>query len=67
VDRLRNLTLPRLADVREGLAGYVETRERAAELDERITRTDDLIDEIVYDLYGLGDEERRVVEDAVGD
>lgn len=67
VDRLRALTLPRPADVREGLASYIETRERAAELDERISRTDDLIDEIVYDLYGLSDEERAVVEDAGGD
>ena len=33
--------------------------ERAAELDERIERTDDLIDEIVYELYGLTDKEIR--------
>jgi hypothetical protein len=66
VDRLRGLTLPRLADVREGLESYVETRERAAELDERIARTDELIDEVVYDLYGLSEAERAVVEDAVG-
>ncbi len=28
---------------------------------------DDLIDEIVYDLYGLTDEEIEIVEDAVAD
>ena len=67
VDRLRKLTLPRIADVREGLESYIETRARASELDERIARTDDLIDEIVYDLYGLSEEERAVVEDAVSD
>ena len=65
VDRLRALTLPALDDVTDGLANYVAARERAAELDERIARTDDLIDEVVYDLYGLTDEERAVVEDAV--
>ena len=39
--------------------------ERAEELDEKIQRTDDLIDEIVYDLYGLTDEEIEIVEEAV--
>ncbi|QLG60470.1 TaqI-like C-terminal specificity domain-containing protein [Halorarum salinum] len=66
VDRLRKLTLPRVEDVREGLESYVETKARAEELEEKIERTDDLIDEIVYDLYGLTDEEIEIVEEAVG-
>jgi len=66
VDRLRGLTLPRVADVAEGLASYIETKERADELDEKIQRTDDLIDEIVYELYGLTDEEIEIVEESVG-
>jgi hypothetical protein len=41
--------------------------ERAAELDEKIQRTDDLIDEVVYDLYGLTDEELEIVGEAVAD
>jgi len=41
--------------------------ERAEELDEKIERTDTLIDEIVYELYGLTDEEIEIVEKAVGD
>ncbi|EMA68809.1 putative restriction/modification enzyme [Halorubrum aidingense JCM 13560] len=41
--------------------------ERADELDEKIQRTDDLIDETVYELYGLTDEEIEIVEDAVGE
>ena len=36
-------------------------------LDEKIQRTDDLIDEIVYNLYGLTDEEIEIVEEAVAD
>jgi len=67
VDRLRALTLPELDDVRDGLENYLEVKERAEELDEQIERTDDLIDEIVYDLYGLTDEEIEIVEEAVGD
>ena len=50
-----------------GLARYIEAVKRAGELDEKIQRTDDLIDEIVYDLYGLTDEEIEIVEQAVGD
>jgi type II restriction/modification system DNA methylase subunit YeeA len=30
-------------------------------------RTDDLIDALVYELYGLTDEEIEIVEEAVGD
>jgi len=30
-----------------------------------IERTDDLIDEIVYELYGLTEEEIEIVEEAV--
>lgn len=41
--------------------------ERAEELDEKIKKTDDLIDEIVYELYGLSDEEIEIVEEAVAE
>ena len=44
----------------------MDAKERAAELDEQIERTDELIDEIVYELYGLTDEEIEIVEGAVG-
>jgi type II restriction/modification system DNA methylase subunit YeeA len=46
-----------------GLARYIEAVERAKELDEKIQRTDDLIDEAVYDLFDLTEDEREVVED----
>lgn len=67
MDRLRALTLPRVADVRDGLQSYRETVERAEELDREIERTDELIDQIVYDLYDLTDEEIEIVEEAVGE
>jgi hypothetical protein len=66
LDRLEGLTLPELADVEDRLANYTEARDRAAELDAKIERTDQLIDEIVYELYGLTDEEIEIVESAVG-
>ncbi len=67
VDRLRKLTLPAVGDVEDGLASYLETKERAEELEEKIEKTDELIDEIVYELYGLTDEEIEIVEEAVGE
>lgn len=65
IDRLQKLTLPRIADVETGLEQYNETKQRAEELENKIQRTDDLIDEIVYELYGLSDEEIEIVEEAV--
>ena len=67
VDRLRKLTLPRVADVEDGLQSYVQTKERAEELEAKIEKTDRLIDEIVYELYELTEEEIEIVEEAVGE
>jgi type I restriction-modification system DNA methylase subunit len=67
VDRLEAITLPDPDDVADDLERYWEAVERAEELDEKIQRTDALIDEIVYDLYGLTDEEIEIVEEAVGE
>ncbi len=65
IDRLRKLTLPAVDDVRDGLESYIETKERAEELEAKIEKTDELIDEIVYELYGLTEEEIEIVEDTV--
>jgi hypothetical protein len=66
VDRLEAITLPEPNDVADDVERYREATKRAEELDEKIQRTDDLIDDIVYDLYGLTDEEVEMVEEAVG-
>lgn len=65
VDRMEAITLPDPDDVADDLERYREAVERAEELDEKIHQTDDLIDEIVYELYGLTDEEIEIVEEAV--
>ncbi len=67
VDRLQKLTLPAVADVEDGLESYLETKARAEELEAKIEKTDQLIDEIVYELYGLTEEEIEIVEEAVGE
>lgn len=65
IDRLEALRLPDPDDVADGLERYSDAVERAEELDRKIERTDELIDEIVYELYGLTDEEIEIVEEAV--
>jgi hypothetical protein len=67
LDRLKDLTLPDIDEVQTGLEQYIEVRDRADELEEKIEKTDQLIDEIVYDLYGLTDEEIEIIESAVQD
>ncbi|OYR55514.1 restriction endonuclease [Halorubrum sp. Ea1] len=65
VDRLKAIELPAVDDVADDLENYLETKERAEELDAKIEQTDQLIDEIVYELYGLTEEEIEIVEEAV--
>ena len=64
IDRLKAIEVPDVDDVADDLENYLETKERAEELDENISKTDTLIDEIVYELYGLTDEEIEIVEEA---
>ncbi|EMA68826.1 putative restriction/modification enzyme [Halorubrum aidingense JCM 13560] len=49
--------MPDVDDVVDGLENYLQTKERAEELDTKIEQTDQLIDETVYELYGLLEEE----------
>ncbi|MEM4782261.1 MAG: hypothetical protein QXG03_11980 [Halalkalicoccus sp.] len=65
LDRLKAIELPAIDEVADDLENYLRTKERAAELDEKIEKTDELIDEIVYELYGLTEEEIEIVEEAV--
>jgi type I restriction-modification system DNA methylase subunit len=67
LDRLEAITLPDPGDVAADLEHYRAAVERAEELDRKIERTDELIDEIVYELYGLTDEEIAIVEEAADD
>ncbi|PHQ44686.1 hypothetical protein DJ68_17110 [Halorubrum sp. C3] len=67
IDRLKTIEVPDVDDVADDLENYLATKERAEELDAKIEQTDALIDEIVYELYGLTDEEIEIVEEAVSD
>ncbi len=48
--------------IKEGFSKYKSALERTRELDEEITKIDRAIDRLVYDLYGLTEDEIRVVE-----
>jgi hypothetical protein len=55
-----------LADRLAGeLDWYPEAVDRAAKLDQTVQRIDDLIDEIVYELYGLTEDEREIEQDCL--
>jgi hypothetical protein len=51
-----------MLDLHEKLAGAREPQSRTV-LERRIEAVDRLIDETVYELYGLTDEEIRIVEE----
>jgi type II restriction/modification system DNA methylase subunit YeeA len=57
--------VPDINDVADDLENYLETKARAEELNEKIAKTDALINEIVYELYGLTDEEIEITEESV--
>ncbi|WP_227377011.1 Eco57I restriction-modification methylase domain-containing protein [Haladaptatus halobius] len=57
-DRLESLRLPSPDDAEE----FVDSCRRAAELDEKLARTDAAIDRLVYRAYGLSPEEIGTIE-----
>jgi type I restriction-modification system DNA methylase subunit len=67
IDRLKSLTIPKISDIEDGLQSYVETKDRADDLNEKIIQTDEIIDDIIYKLYGLSDEQIRVIESSAED
>ena len=65
IDRIQALILPAVSDVESQLEQYIETKERAAELETEIMETESLIDEIVIELFGLGWSNTEPIEEAV--
>jgi type I restriction-modification system DNA methylase subunit len=65
IDRLEDITLPELEDVKNGLERYRQKANRANELEKWICERKNILDELAYELYGLTDEEIEIVEEAV--
>jgi hypothetical protein len=60
-----HLALPDFNEVGDDFERYLDRKAQAHRLDEKISRIDELVDQIVYHLYGLTDEEIAIVEKAV--
>nr|WP_237561383.1 TaqI-like C-terminal specificity domain-containing protein [Halostella pelagica] len=67
IDRLEGIELPKVDDVEAGLERYGETKCRANKLEKEIERADDCINQLIYELYELTNEEIEVVESALAD
>lgn len=62
LDRLNELTVPDIDEVQTGMEKYIDIREQANNLEGRIKKINQLIDEIVYNIYNLTDEEIEIIE-----
>jgi type II restriction/modification system DNA methylase subunit YeeA len=67
INRLEELALPSIDDVEDGLERYLGVKSRADELDEKIENANKRIDAIVYELYGLTEEEVELIESSIND
>lgn len=67
IDRLNALTLPAVGDVETGLEQFRQTNSAAETLEFQIERVDQVIEDSLYDLYGLPGEEVAALEQAVGE
>jgi len=59
------LTVPAIDEVRDGLDRYKQIQSRAESLDAQIERAELLLDTLIYNLYGLTEEEIQVIEGVI--
>lgn len=65
VNRLESLTLPNMDDVEEGLNRYIDVKKQADDLDSKKSLINDIIDQLVFEIYEISDEEVRKVEEMI--
>ncbi|OUJ18307.1 Type II restriction enzyme methylase subunit [Methanonatronarchaeum thermophilum] len=61
INRLEELTLPKIENVSTSLKKYMEQKEKAERLEKEIQEIDNEINAIVFDLYDLTKEEVKIV------
>ncbi|MFQ6061145.1 MAG: restriction endonuclease, partial [Thermoplasmata archaeon] len=64
-DKINLMEIP-IYDESIDLQPYLDLKNELSELQRKIELTDDLINQIVYRLYGLTDEEIQIVEESLG-
>lgn len=62
IDRIEAITIPDIDQVEDQMNRYVDQRERFEQLTRDIELTSELVDDMVYRLYGLDDEEIETIE-----
>ncbi len=67
VDRLASLTLPDVESCRSGLERFIEVKARSEEIQERIKNVEAQIDNLVFDLYDISDDEQTLIKKALSD
>jgi hypothetical protein len=67
VDRLKSLHLPDPDDVSEDFEQYLNRKRRTEELDNRIECLTEIVNNLVYDMFDLSDEEQAIVIATIDD
>ena len=56
------LTLPAIDRTEADLHRYLEVKEQASDLKAEVKEAEEALDELVYDLYGITEEEKGTIE-----
>ncbi|SIS18337.1 Eco57I restriction-modification methylase domain-containing protein [Natronorubrum thiooxidans] len=67
IDRLSALQLPELNDVEDGMSRYIEIHTTAEDLNQEIAELETQIDQLVYDMFDLSEEQIELIESSVND
>ena len=62
IDRLENLTLPAVDRTQSDLQQYLDVKEKALTLKSEIENAEEALDELVYELYEINEEEKKTIE-----
>jgi len=65
IDRLEELTLPEMSGIEDDLERYLERKREAKELEQTQDATNEKIDKIVYDLFGLEKDDIEIIESSL--
>jgi len=62
IKRLEQLTLPSTDRTAADLQRYLDVKEQASELKEETKEAENTINDLVYELYDISDDERQTIE-----
>jgi len=65
LDRLASLTLPNIESCKSGLERFADVKSRSEEIENRIQEAEDQVDDCVFELYGVSNDDRELIEDAL--